>query len=1368
MAFPRLFDDLRTALACLYSLSHDAARKMDSREAHDFLLYMQSRNVRRKLHSLRQSDRDQQKSCEKSSSEPQPKQAQLSDERQGSTWLSCLALLCSSDADSAERLFAAQTMMHRLRRTKLSEAIDLEMEEPSTLLTPSLDVNLPQLAAEYVQWMRHFHPLLESLVQHFLTDPRFGDEVDEDQLKGEISMLTLSAITYLTACSGHSDPNLEPLIYTLGSSLASIALRLRFTPRSIMTQTKATAASAPLVTMVVRSLSTAAATDSTNNIITQTAIYSCLCSCLSAIPDTLLATAGGALGRFSVDPHCVQAAHEELRQPSTGVHLLWEALCHTMPSNDQPVSLQEKMLITCQKWAKWLPLPHDFVEHTVPLAGQHLSSPNTNPAAQKAALSYLIVIYESGAWTAPYILSFSLGLSSDQLAVAAANKKRQSSRSKRRQKEKLESTATDTLRVKAEVECHHRGETACRTTRLVWERLAAAARQALEHHSGPNVEGGEGPVGCLCACANVCLPHWLKNPSLQEAFQPLAQAIMDAFQEVCSNGDRTVRALSYEPLYTLNTALMASARDRVSTQQPPTDTEVNVADHLFHCAMRLATSCAYPSDYFDFLDRDNDEEIEMERNEVRDLIRAISGGEDLQSDGDDTNMGLPMDVSMRILDKMVRSCANACSANPSMPPETAVHALSALAKPMNSMAEAYTKRCRSEGLSETLMVAIQALGNVHKSLVVAFGTPSMTGLFPVSRLANLATASYAPVFSAICELRECLGHCDPGLMQSVSETVDAAVHSAALAIVHIPELAAESTLDHTQYDIRGAMRGPGGEDHVGCLALTRLAFESDALARAMMAANDSSGPFLPLELCKLHDKLKSVEDERGPGVCHGTGIAPKSRRILLQTLCRIVLLHRGDSTSSGGSQDALSALNELFWSLISSVAVLTTPPTGIDANRMHRIVEAVLDLAAFSPDMVCSIFDDSRSDETQSVRHQFLHGLFGAGQLGYTGLSAPFPPDDLIHQWGRLRASLSAFVRASACPDIPGTAADAIILLNKAECQAISFQCALGPTTASRIFSESVISESSGPSGLFVRIIGETIQQNQDLLSARNCVLVLYQLRTVVLDTLLSKCPEPTNPCFVDPRPTLCEAWYLTLDELMESFNAQNAAACNDASIKSILSDSCCTALLLLLYPSLRKDPNDGLKDIGMTLDGPQTRAIMEFLESYFLLGPDMFRAVALTLSSQLVAENVLVVSDDPVGQGVAIVGACLFRAASGALPPWAIEVIPSLYAALYHACGTDVQVFRQMLITSMQIRLVTTTGFGGVYPGELLAGRFFESAKDSSKRTFVERSQEACSQNDAEGWRRFKVLLKQACGGKKKASLSLKPSFTTWNIDRI
>ena len=278
--------------------------------------------------------------------------------------------------------------------------------------------------------------------------------------------------------------------------------------------------------------------------------------------------------------------------------------------------------------------------------------------------------------------------------------------------------------------------------------------------------------------------------------------------------------------------------------------------------MRLATSCGYPSDYFDRLDHDNDEEMEVERNDVRDLIRAVCGCED-------TGNSVPMDVSMRILDQIVQSCAEACDVSSVLPPETAVHALSALAKPLNILSGAYGRGYRCERISEILAMPIHALKSIHRSTIVAFETMPYRKLFPVSRLANLATASYAPALSAMCKL-ETFSASDRALSKAAREMVAVAVHSAALSIMHIPELIGQSTLDHTQYDIRGAMRGPGGEDHVGCLALMRLAFESDEVARAMLASNDNNmGPSLSFELCKLHEKLKSIENERGPGVFYG-------------------------------------------------------------------------------------------------------------------------------------------------------------------------------------------------------------------------------------------------------------------------------------------------------------------------------------------------------------------------------------------------------------------------------------------------------------------------------------------------------------------
>ena len=286
------------------------------------------------------------------------------------------------------------------------------------------------------------------------------------------------------------------------------------------------------------------------------------------------------MGRISIDPRCIQAAHEELRQPVTGVHLVWQALQRHFTNNlENDELVMAHVLQTCQTWAQCVPLPHEFVESTMPWVHRLLTSSSFSLHDSKmTALSYLIAIYEAGAWTADYILTFSLGLLSQQ--QPAIHKKRQTSRSKRRQQERIDTTATDELRIQAQATSRHCGEMACLATRRVWEGLAAAVQQSLVNSS--NV-GGEGPVGCLCACANACLPHWLRKSSVSEEDAALAVSMMNVFQEIASHSHRTVRALVYEPLYTLNTALLEVARVRNSQSPPlpPSEMEIIVANHLF-------------------------------------------------------------------------------------------------------------------------------------------------------------------------------------------------------------------------------------------------------------------------------------------------------------------------------------------------------------------------------------------------------------------------------------------------------------------------------------------------------------------------------------------------------------------------------------------------------------------------------------------------------------------------------------------------------------------------------------------------------------------------------------------------------------------
>lgn len=180
-----------------------------------------------------------------------------------------------------------------------------------------------------------------------------------------------------------------------------------------------------------------------------------------------------------------------------------------------------------------------------------------------------------------------------------------------------------------------------------------------------------------------------------------------------------------------------------------------------------------------------------------------------------------------------------------------------------------------------------------------------------------------------------------------------------------------------------------GEDHAGCIALMRLAFESDELARVMLAANkrNANTSSLPLELCNLHEQLKSLEIERGPSVLHGVGVTPKSRRILCQTICRLVVLGNNEDVAD---REATTVLSNLFQSLIASVVELTDSSSTLcdDAERIYRITEGVLDIAAFSPSMIGAIFADGSG-------RRFIQGVVQTCQLGF---AASTLSDDVIFQ----------------------------------------------------------------------------------------------------------------------------------------------------------------------------------------------------------------------------------------------------------------------------------------------------------------------------------------------------------------------------------
>jgi hypothetical protein len=344
------------------------------------------------------------------------------------------------------------------------------------------------------------------------------------------------------------------------------------------------------------------------------------------------------------------------------------------------------------------------------------------------------------------------------------------------------------------------------------------------------------------------------------------------------------------------------------------------------------------------------------------------------------------------------------------------------------------------------------------------------------------------------------------------------------------------------------------------------------------------------------------------------------------------------------------------------------------------------------------------------------------------------------------------------------------------ECEAIVFQCQAGPTSSSPIFREDVVGEDGVPAGNIVRAIGELIERaikaGHSLESLPNCLTVLSESRISVLNAIASNCPSPFQKgSFEDPRPTLAEAWLRSMDQVAKAVSGSTFTD-SHGLLKSLLVESCASCLLLLLYPTMGKTQEHRVHDPGMSMDGPQSLALTDFFTNYFALGPPMLRAVAEKLLHTVPVDTTGLqpFSNDPAFWGASVVGACLFRAAQGGLPPWAVESVPTVYSSLFLALNKDLNAFGLFFQMGMHARLLNVNNrFGGVKPGHLLSGGHFTNMSQKATDKFVSDAVDVARMDTPAGWRRLKSLIKQACGGKKKdTDFNQRPAPTRWEFDRI
>jgi hypothetical protein len=220
-------------------------------------------------------------------------------------------------------------------------------------------------------------------------------------------------------------------------------------------------------------------------------------------------------------------------------------------------------------------------------------------------------------------------------------------------------------------------------------------------------------------------------------------------------------------------------------------------------------------------------------------------------------------------------------------------------------------------------------------------------------------------------------------VREASEKLNGTIRIAECKRLHCPwytfqNLQSNQPLRHSQFDIRGAFRSPGGEDHVGILVFMRLASEGDELAKQVIRLGHEHGGNLLIDLCRVHNDLKCIEIERGPGIHHGKGVTPRTRRILLETISRFAMIANSiPGLLDDGGKQLENMLHELFHSTV--ISIVNKRSQHLDAETLFQICEETFDIASFSPTVISQLFTPS----CEPLGMECVSTMLQAGVYGY-------------------------------------------------------------------------------------------------------------------------------------------------------------------------------------------------------------------------------------------------------------------------------------------------------------------------------------------------------------------------------------------------
>jgi hypothetical protein len=381
-----------------------------------------------------------------------------------------------------------------------------------------------------------------------------------------------------------------------------------------------------------------------------------------------------------------------------------------------------------------------------------------------------------------------------------------------------------------------------------------------------------------------------------------------------------------------------------------------VSINFAQCAMSLAASCGYPPNYFEHFSAPSDGDLEVYRNDVRDMLRSVNGSEEGGSTSNVEASRAPLPISQKIIHRVLHAILNSLSQSRtqgSLPEETAIHALSALAKPLNHQAQSWDHY----GL-QNLLVASQCALIATESVLSAFDQQlDKRLLLPIVRTLCIGLASLSPMLSKLAVV---LSKSNDEHYNHFRSIIQAAIRVDLAAIEFFDELPAGLSKD--DLDVRGVMRGPGGEDHVACVALMRLC----ASSKNQMFVTQQFVPHLP-RMCDMYKALKDKEIHRGPKRLNVQGTTPKSRRIFLGVICRV------EADTNGGASGILQGI---FRSAIENI--LAQHGQALDTLSLLSLCEASYDLSAFPKSIVFNFFESASVDEDAChaiLVHAYCHGF---------------------------------------------------------------------------------------------------------------------------------------------------------------------------------------------------------------------------------------------------------------------------------------------------------------------------------------------------------------------------------------------------------